>query len=79
MGSMTHALSFCDSDDSARGWRKSSRSYGAGNCIEITPNGDRVEVRDSTDTQDAVLTLSSAQWNVFAEDGRNDCFETYAA
>jgi hypothetical protein len=50
-----HALSRCDSGDSARRWRKSSRSYGAGNCVEVAPNCGRVEVRDSTDTHDAVL------------------------
>jgi Domain of unknown function (DUF397) len=79
MGGTVHALRFCGSDGSVRTWRKSSRSYGAGNCVEVAPNGGHVDVRDSTDTQGAVLTFSSTQWNFFAEDVRNGDCRLYAA
>jgi Domain of unknown function (DUF397) len=80
MSGWLHAVSFCESNGSVRAWRKSSRSYGAGNCVEVaTLNGQRVDVRDSTDTQGAVLTFSSTQWNVFAEGVRNGHFASYGA
>jgi hypothetical protein len=47
-------------------WRKSTRSYGAGNCVEIAaPGGERVIVRDSNNANGAVLTFSPLQWNAF--------------
>lgn len=47
-------------------WIRSSRSYGAGNCVEIAaPGGERVVVRDSKNANGAVLTFSPLQWNAF--------------
>lgn len=52
-------------DDSHRGWRRSARSYGTGNCLEVAALGQRVVVRDSKNPTGAVLRITSAQWNAF--------------
>jgi hypothetical protein len=62
-----------DSDDAEgsgrqrnRQYRKSSRSYGTGDCIEVAvPSGKRIAVRDSKNVHGVVLSFSSAQWNAF--------------
>jgi hypothetical protein len=47
-------------------WRRSTRSYGAANCVEMSaPGGERVIVRDSKNANGAVLTFSPLQWNAF--------------
>ncbi|HXC83261.1 MAG TPA: DUF397 domain-containing protein [Trebonia sp.] len=53
-------------DDSGREWRKSSRSYGAGECIEVAaPYGVRIDVRDSKNPQGPVLRFTPGEWRVF--------------
>lgn len=55
-----------DADGSGREWRKSSRSYGTGNCLEIAAlRGAHVVVRDSTDPLGPVLRFASPEWNAF--------------
>ena len=62
-----------DSDDAegsgrqrSRQYRKSSRSYGTGDCIEVAaPSGKRIAIRDSKNIHGAVLTFSSTEWNAF--------------
>jgi hypothetical protein len=55
-----------DAEGSNRKWRKSSRSYGSGECVEVTtPSRQRIDVRDSMNIRGAVLTFSSTQWNTF--------------
>ena len=67
-----------DSDDaegSGRQYRKSSRSYGTGDCIEVAvPSGKRIAVRDSKNVHGAVLSFSSAQWNAFVAGVRTGKF-----
>jgi uncharacterized protein DUF397 len=49
-----------------REWRKSSRSYGSGECVEVAAStGQRVDVRDSRSAHGAVLTFNCVQWNAF--------------
>jgi Domain of unknown function (DUF397) len=62
-----------DSDDAggsdrqrSRQYRKSSRSYGTGDCIEVAaPPGKRIAVRDSKNIHGTVLVFSSIEWNAF--------------
>ena len=62
-----------DAEGSNRKWRKSSRSYGSGECVEVaTPSSQRIDVRDSTNISGAVLTFSSTQWNTFVAGLRSD-------
>lgn len=53
-------------DESGREWRRSSRSYGGGACVEAAARYDmRVGVRDSKNPEGAVLQFTSVQWNAF--------------
>ena len=46
-------------------WRTSSRSGGAGECVEVATAGTQVWVRDSKDRDGAVLRFSAADWQAF--------------
>lgn len=53
-------------------WRKSSRSGGTGQCVEVAFDGDVVLVRDSKDRGGPVLRFTSVEWEAFVggvEDG----------
>jgi hypothetical protein len=55
-----------DSDNSRRDWRRSSRSYGSGNCVEASVwSGGRIDIRDSKNPRGVVLRFASAEWNDF--------------
>lgn len=45
-------------------WRKSSRSQGANNCVEVGRSGSVVGVRDTKDRRDT-LVFSTADWGRF--------------
>ncbi|MFB9541950.1 DUF397 domain-containing protein [Micromonospora sagamiensis] len=47
-------------------WRKSTRSGGEGNCVEVAGFGDGIGVRDSKDRQGPVLSFSPEAWQAFA-------------
>jgi len=57
-------------------WRKSSRSSGGGNCVEVAfaPDG-MIRVRDSKHPDDAVLTFLPDEWAAFTAGARNDEFQ----
>jgi hypothetical protein len=46
-------------------WRKSSRSAGAGACVEIGALGKTIGVRDSKNPEKGTLVFSSDQWGNF--------------
>jgi uncharacterized protein DUF397 len=56
-------------------WRKSSRSNGQGDCVEVAEVMDAIGVRDSKDPTGSVLTFTVAEWRAFvagAKDGEFD-------
>ena len=47
-------------------WRKSSRSDGGGNCVEVSFAADgTVGVRDSKNRRGPILVFTSAEWDAF--------------
>lgn len=53
-------------DSSGRTWKKSSRTYGNGNCVEVAArSGNHVNVRDSKNPKGAMLRFTAAQWTAF--------------
>lgn len=47
-------------------WRKSTRSTGQGNCVEVADNiAGTVLVRDSKDHTGPVLSFEPAAWSAF--------------
>ena len=47
-------------------WRKSSRSSGNGNCVEVATLDEVIAVRDSKDPDGPRLAFGPAQWRTFA-------------
>ncbi|MET8084667.1 DUF397 domain-containing protein [Micromonospora sp. NPDC005237] len=47
-------------------WRKSTRSNGSGNCVEVADNlAGKVGLRDSKDPTGPVLTFGPTAWSTF--------------
>ena len=56
-------------------WRKSVRSNGGDNCVEVAFLGDGVAVRDSKNPGDGILLFTRGEWEAFiggAKDGEFD-------
>lgn len=47
------------------GWRTSSRSQGAENCVEVGSVGSSAAVRDTKDRAAGYITTSGTQWQAF--------------
>jgi hypothetical protein len=56
-------------------WRKSRRSMGNGNCVEISTAGSAVIVRDSKDPAGPVIAYSPGSWRAFAREARLGRFD----
>ena len=62
-----------DADGSRHEWRRSSRSYGSGNCLEVAvPRGELIDVRDSKNPQGAILQFTALAWVAFITGVRAD-------
>jgi hypothetical protein len=48
-------------------WRKSMRSIGNGQCVEIAQLPDGIAMRDSTDRHGPVIRLAVPVWRVFLD------------
>lgn len=49
----------------AAAWRKTRRSIGNGECVEVAPLVGTVGVRDSVDPRGPVLQYSAGSWRSF--------------
>lgn len=59
-------------------WRKSSRSGGGGNCVEVADNlPGIVAVRDSKDPDGPVLTFTPTAWASFVTAVKTDDLTPY--
>lgn len=46
-------------------WRKSSRSSGNGNCVEVAVVDEVVAVRDTKDRSGPMLVFTAPEWQAF--------------
>lgn len=46
-------------------WRRSSRSTGKANCVEVAFTGQTIAARDSKNPDGGMLVFSAAQWQNF--------------
>jgi hypothetical protein len=57
-------------------WRKSTRSGGADNCVEVATSDDgTIGVRDSKDRSGPVLVFTRAEWDAFVGGAKNGEFD----
>jgi hypothetical protein len=57
-------------------WKKSSRSGGTGNCVEVAGNlPGAVAVRDSKDPDGPRLVFAAAEWKAFIARMRSHDFD----
>jgi hypothetical protein len=63
-------------NDNAAVWRRASKcDNSSGNCVEVADLGGATAVRDSKDTDGAVLVYTRAEWAAFLEGVRNREFD----
>lgn len=56
-------------------WRKARRSMGAGDCVEISPAGGKILVRDSKNPGGITLGYPAAAWRSFLSDAKQGYFD----
>ncbi|GLI02077.1 DUF397 domain-containing protein [Phytohabitans aurantiacus] len=58
-------------------WRKSTRSSGNGNCVEIAILDREIAVRDTKDRSGPVLQFTPVQWSAFVAGTKNGDFDLH--
>lgn len=48
-------------------WRKSSRSGGGANCVEVRRINDTIQVRDTKNPDGPVLSFTPSEWDAFLD------------
>ncbi|SFE33304.1 protein of unknown function [Actinopolyspora alba] len=56
-------------------WRKSSRSQGANNCVEVAVAADNVSVRDTKNRAAGYFTATGSQWSAFLDAVKTSRFD----
>jgi hypothetical protein len=56
-------------------WKKSSRSSGNGQCVEMADLGDAVAVRDSKDPNGPALIFTPCEWMAFLDGAKDGEFD----
>ncbi|MFI5959333.1 DUF397 domain-containing protein [Cryptosporangium sp. NPDC051539] len=56
-------------------WRKSTRSNGTGQCVEVAVLGEAIAVRDSKNPEGHVLLLRPANWSRFLVNVKSGMFD----
>jgi hypothetical protein len=63
-------------DEPSESWRKSSRSYSSGGCVEVgTLSRGLIGVRDSKRQRGIVLRFNPAEWDTFVDGIRAGTFD----
>ncbi len=62
-------------DPTRAAWRKSSRSGGQGNCVEVADTPAAIGVRDSKDPEGPVLVFTRANWEEFVDGVKTGVFD----
>jgi hypothetical protein len=56
-------------------WRKSTRSGGQGNCVEVATTPAAIGVRDSKDPSGPVLVFTTSEWQSFVDGVKTGDFD----
>jgi hypothetical protein len=62
-------------DPTNAAWRKSTRSGGQGNCVEVATTPTEIGVRDSKDRSGPVLVFTRSEWRAFVEGVKSGEFD----
>jgi hypothetical protein len=56
-------------------WRKSTRSGGQGNCVEVADTPTAIGMRDSKDRSGPVLVFTRSEWQAFVDGVKSGEFD----